>query len=244
MAGVSDGGRQELLGRLKDPAVRARIKKEFAIDDWDNVYFEAGGPQRVLVMPNSANLKKFNGKTLAEVAAAWGKSPEDTFMEFIVAYGARTDAVNFFGSEDDLKTALVQSWTSVGLDFPKMSLDGPLYFRHFHSRGFGSMPLFLGSYIRDQRLLPIEAAIRKITFLPAQREHLERRGLLQPGFSRTSPFSIPQRSSTTPLTSNPINFRRASTSSSSTVSWSMKDENARGSPPGASFVAVGMPIRH
>jgi N-acyl-D-amino-acid deacylase len=179
---VSDGGRQKLLERLKDPAVRARIKKELAIDDWDNIYFEAGGAQHVLVMPNSADLKKFDGKTLAEVAAEWGKSPEDTLMDLIVADGARTHAVDFFGSEDDLRTALVQSWTSIGLDFPEMSLDGPLYSRHFHPRAFGSMPRFLGSYIRDQRLLPIEAAIRKITSFPAQREHLERRGQLQPGF--------------------------------------------------------------
>jgi len=179
---VSDGGRPKLLERLKDPAVRARIKKEIAVDDWDNIYFEAGGAEHVVLLPNSPNLKQFDDKTLAEVAAAWNQSPEDTIMDFIVADDARTYTVDFFGSEEDLKTGLVQPWTSMGLDEKEMALDGPLHSPHTHPRAFGSMPRFLGDYVCDQHLMTLENAIRKITSLPAQRENLQGRGLLKSGF--------------------------------------------------------------
>jgi N-acyl-D-amino-acid deacylase len=178
---VSDGGKQKLLERLKDPAVRARIKKEIAVDDWDNIYFEAGGAEHVVLLPNGPDLKQPDGKTLAAVAAAWNKSPEDTIMDFIVADNARTYAVDFLGSEEDLKTGLAQPWTSIGLDATESSLDGPLHTPHTHPRVFGSMPRLLGDYVRDQHLMTLENAIRKITSLPAQREHLQSRGLLKPG---------------------------------------------------------------
>ncbi|MGA2348181.1 MAG: amidohydrolase family protein [Candidatus Sulfotelmatobacter sp.] len=90
-----------------------------------------------------------------------------------------------------MKTGLVQPWTSIGLDAPEMSLDGPAFSPHTHPRAFGSMPRFLGYYVRDQHLLPIETAIRKITSLPAQREHLEGRGLLKPGFFADITFFDP-----------------------------------------------------
>lgn len=85
-------------------------------------------------------------------------------------------------SEEDLRTGLSQPWTSIGLDANEMSLDGPTYEAHTHPRTMGSMPRFLGHYVRDGHLLPLETAIRKITSLPAQREHLEGRGLLKPGY--------------------------------------------------------------
>jgi N-acyl-D-amino-acid deacylase len=178
---VADGGTDKLLQRLKDRAVRARIKKELAVDNWENIYFECG-PKGVMVLPINADLKKFDGKTLADVAAAWNKSPEDTLMDFILADNAETNAIDFAVSEQDLKAGLSQPWTSIGLDFWEMSLDGPTYDPNVHPRAFGSMPRFLGEYIRNQHLLPIETAIRKITSLPATREHLEGRGLLRPGY--------------------------------------------------------------
>jgi N-acyl-D-amino-acid deacylase len=85
-------------------------------------------------------------------------------------------------SEEDLKTGLEQPWTSIGLDANEMSLDGPNYEPHTHPRAFGSMPRFLGRYVRDAHLIPLESAVRKITSLPAQREHLDSRGLLKPGY--------------------------------------------------------------
>jgi N-acyl-D-amino-acid deacylase len=182
---VADGGPKQLLARLRDDSVRARIKKELTTDhaDWENIFFDAGGASGVLIASvQNPSLKQFEGKTLADVAKAWKKSPEDTLMDFVLADGAQTEAIDFYGSEEDLKTALSQPWTSIGLDAEETSLDGPLYNSHTHPRTFGSMPRFLGYYVRGEHLLPIEAAIRKVTSLPAQREHLEGRGLLMPGY--------------------------------------------------------------
>jgi N-acyl-D-amino-acid deacylase len=182
---AANGGTQKLLERLKDPAIRARIKKDLAGDhpDWENLYYDCGGATGVLVSSaEKSELKQFEGKTLDDVAKAWKKSPEDALMDFVLADGAQTGAIYFMASEGDLKTGLSQSWTSIGLDSGEMSLDGPTYEPHTHPRGFGSMPRFLGHYVRDEHLLSLEAAVRKITSLPAQREHLDSRGLLKPGY--------------------------------------------------------------
>ena len=182
---VADGGVQKLLERLKNPDVRARIKKDLSGDhpDWENLYYDCGGASGVLISSaENAELKQFAGKTLDDVAKAWKKSPEDTLMDFVLADHAQTGAIYFMASEEDLRTGLSQAWTSLGLDAGEMSLDGPLYEPHTHPRAMGSMSRFLGHFVRDEHLMPLEAAIRKITSLPAQREHLESRGLLKPGY--------------------------------------------------------------
>ena len=182
---VADGGLPKLLERLKDPAIRTRIKKDLAGDhpDWENLFYDCGGAAGVLISSaENPDLKQFAGKTLDDVAKAWKKSPEDALMDFVLADKAQTGAIYFMASEEDLRTGLSQPWTSIGLDANEMSLDGPTYEPHTHPRAMGSMPRFLGHYVRDEHLLSLEAAIRKITSLPAQREHLDRRGLLKPGY--------------------------------------------------------------
>ncbi len=182
---AADGGVQKLLARLKDPEVRARIKKELAGDhpDWENLYYDCGGASGVLLASiEKPELKQFEGKTVEDVAKAWKKSPEDALMDFVIADSAQTGALYFMASEEDIKTGLEQRWTSIGLDANEMSLDGPIFEAHTHPRAFGSMPRFLGHYVRDQQLMPLETAVRKITSLPAEREHLENRGLLKPGY--------------------------------------------------------------
>ena len=182
---AADGGVQKLLERLKDPAIRARIKKDLAGDhpDWENLFYDCGGAAGVLISSvQNLELKQFEGKTVEDVAKLWKKLPEDTLMDFVLADNAQTGAIYFMASEGDLRTGLSQPWTSIGLDAGEMSLDGPTYEPHAHPRAMGSMPRFLGHYVRDERLLSLEAAVRKITSLPAQREHLENRGLLKPGY--------------------------------------------------------------
>src|SRR6266849_2322933 len=182
---AADGGPQKLLARLKDPEVRARIKKDLAGDhsDWENLLYDCGGAAGVLISSvENSQLTQFDGKTLEDVAKAWKKSPEDTLMDFVLADNAQTGAIYFMASEEDLRIGLSQPWTSIGLDAGEMSLDGPIYEPHAHPRAMGSMPRFLGRYVRDEHLLSLEAAIRKITSLPAQRERLQSRGLLKPGY--------------------------------------------------------------
>lgn len=182
---VADGGMGKLLERLYDPGIRARIKSELGSDhpDWENLYFDSGGASGVMVASVvNKGLKQYTGMTVAQIAAAQKKDPVDALFDFILADKGQTAALYFIASEDDLQTGLKQPWTSIGLDANEMPLDGPLYEPHAHPRTFGSMPRFLGHYVRDLHLLPLEQAIRKITSLPAQREHLSNRGLLKEGF--------------------------------------------------------------
>ena len=183
---VADGGAQKLLARIKQPETRARIKKELTAGDhpdWENLFFDCGGGSGILLASiEKPDLKRWEGKTLEDVAKVWKKSPEDVLMDFVIADNAQTGALYFMASEEDLRTGLSQPWTSIGLDANTMSLDGPTFEPHGHPRAFGSMPRFLGHYVRDEHLMPMEAGIRKITSLPAQRVHLANRGLLKPGY--------------------------------------------------------------
>jgi N-acyl-D-amino-acid deacylase len=183
---VADGGADKLLERLRDPALRQRIKTEMTSTGertWENLYLDAGGAAGVMVSSVvNPELKQYTGKTVAEIAGQQKKDPLDALMDFVLADKSLTGALYFIASEDDLQTGLRQPWTSIGLDAGELSLDGPLFEPHTHPRAFGSMPRFLGHYVRDLQLLPLEQAIRKITSLPAQREHLAGRGLLKEGF--------------------------------------------------------------
>jgi N-acyl-D-amino-acid deacylase len=183
---VADGGMDKLLERLHDPAVRQRIKTEMSATGertWENLYLDAGGAPGVMVASVvNPELKQFTGKTVAEIAQAQKKDALDALMDFVLADKGLSGALYFIASEEDLQTGLKQPWTSIGLDANELSLDGPLFEPHTHPRAFGSMPRFLGHYVRDLQLMPLEQAIRKITSLPAQREHLVGRGLIKEGF--------------------------------------------------------------
>ena len=182
---VADGGMEKLLERLRDPAVRQRIKAEMAADhpSWENLYFDSGGAPGVMISGVvNPELKKYDGKTVAEMAASERKDALDALFDFILADKAQTGALYFIANEEDLQYGLKQRWTSIGLDANESSLDGPLFEAHNHPRAWGSMPRFLGHYVRDLHLLPLPETIRKITSLPAEREHLAKRGLLKPGF--------------------------------------------------------------
>jgi N-acyl-D-amino-acid deacylase len=188
---VADGGMDKLLARLRDPAVRQRIKTEMTSTGertWENLYLDAGGASGVMVSSVvNPTLRQYTGKTVAEIAGAeksetQKKDPLDVLMDFVLADKGLSEALYFIASEEDLQTGLRQPWTSIGLDANEMSMDGALFEPHAHPRTFGSMPRFLGHYVRDLQLLPLEQAIRKITSLSAQREHLVGRGLLKEGF--------------------------------------------------------------
>ena len=182
---VADGGTEKLLARLHDPAVRRRIKAEMAADHptWENLYFDSGGPSGVMISGVvNPDLKKYDGKTVAQMAAAEKKDPLDALFDFVIADNAQTGALYFIASEQDLQYGLKQRWTSIGLDANETSLDGALFEPHDHPRAWGSMARFLGHYVRDLHLVSWPDAIHKITSLPAEREHLTGRGLLKPGF--------------------------------------------------------------
>ncbi|HEY7615335.1 MAG TPA: D-aminoacylase, partial [Terriglobales bacterium] len=182
---AADGGTAKLLERLQDAATRKRIADEMssAHDNWENLYFYAGGGEGVMIASVlNPELQKYTGKTVAEMAKDQQKPEMDALFDFILADKGQTGALYFIAGEPDLQYGLKQPWTSIGLDANVSSLDGLLFEPHTHPRGWGSMPRFLGHYSRDLKLLPLEAAIRKITSLPAQRARLAARGLIKPGF--------------------------------------------------------------
>jgi N-acyl-D-aspartate/D-glutamate deacylase len=151
--------------------------------NWENLFFDSGGGIGVIVAGvDNPDLKQYDGMTIAQVAEAQKKSQLDTLLDFVIADKGQTGALYFIADEKDLVYGLKQPWTSIGLDANEQSLDGPLYEAHTHPRAFGTMPRFLGHYVRDQHLLPFEQGIRKITALPAQRERLVNRGLLKQGY--------------------------------------------------------------
>ncbi len=182
---VADGGLDKLLERLKDPSIRKKIKLGMTSDHptWENLYFDSGGGTGVMVSGVvNPDLKKYDGQTIAQIAAEQKKMPLDALFDFILADKGQTGALYFIANEKDLQYGLKQPWTSVCLDANELSLDGPLFEAHSHPRAFGAMPRFLGHYIRDLDLLPLEQAVRKMTSLPAQRERLGDRGLLKQGY--------------------------------------------------------------
>jgi N-acyl-D-amino-acid deacylase len=182
---VADGGLAKLLDRLHEAKVRDRIKSEMASEhtNWENLYFDSGGGSGVMIASaENPALKHYQGQTLAQVAQAEGKSELDAMFDFILEDKGQTGALYFIADENDLRYGLKQRWVEIGLDASEMSLDGPLFEPHTHPRAMGSMPRFLGHYVRDEKLVSLPEAIRRITSMPAQRYHLANHGLIEKGF--------------------------------------------------------------
>lgn len=181
-----EGGTAKFIERLKDPATREKLKQEMRAvsDKWENFYLGAGGGGGIMVAGVlNRDLAKYEGKRVSEVARMMGKSDEiDALMDLLIADNGQTSAIYFLMSEDDVRLALKQPWVSVGVDHGAVATTGPLNEGKAHPRGYGSFPRILGRYVRDEGVLSLSEAIRKMTSLAANRVHLADRGLLKPGF--------------------------------------------------------------
>ena len=181
-----DGGTDKFVARLKDPAIRQQIKADLARTDdtdFEKLYQGSGGAKGVLILGVlNPELKKFEGKTLAQVAQMENKDPIDAMMDMVIADRDNVGAAYFMIGEEDIKTAMKQPWVSVGTDHPAVNITGPLSEGQAHPRGYGSFPRILGKYVREEHVLSMEDAIRKFTSLPAQRVHLENRGMVRPDY--------------------------------------------------------------
>ncbi|HMD18176.1 MAG TPA: D-aminoacylase [Terriglobales bacterium] len=179
-----DGGDAKLIERLKDPAARARIRKDLETPskDWDNEWDEITGPQDVMItdVQNPA-LRKFQGKRLTEVAKALNKDPMDALFDLLIEDKAFTGCAVFGMSEPDVALALQQPWVSVDNDSSGTSPEGILGEEHPHPRAYGTFPRILRKYVREEKELTLEEAIHKFTALPAQRMRLTDRGVLKQG---------------------------------------------------------------
>ena len=179
-----DGGTAKLIQRLKDPATRARIRKNLLTPskEWDNEWQEITGPDQVLICTvKDPKLLPLQGKTLAEIAKLWNKDPMDALFDLLVADNAFPFVAVFGMSEPDVALALQQPWVSVDNDSSGASPEGILGRDHPHPRAYGTFPRVLRKYVREEHKLTLEDTIRKFSALPAQRLRLEGRGLLRAG---------------------------------------------------------------
>jgi len=180
-----DGGTDAFVARLKDPTTRAQIRQELEEGSgaFENMWRGTGGPSGVMVVSVlNPEFRKFEGKTVGQIAQMENKDPLDAAMDLIVADRDNVGAVYFSMSEEDVKLAMRQPWVSVGTDYGEVSPTGPLGESKSHPRAYGSFARILGKYVRDEHNLRMEDAIRKFTSLPAQQVKLENRGLLRPGY--------------------------------------------------------------
>ena len=183
---VQQGGRDKWIERLKDPEIRARVIAEMrgVPQGWDNTYRNAGGPENVLLLGfDNPALKPLSGKTLAEVAGIRGTSPEDTMIDLVIEDGSRVDTAYFTMSEDNLKKNIAWRWTMFGSDAASMASEGKFLLRHTHPRAYGTFARLLGRYVRDQQVIGLAEAIRRLTSLPAKQLGIRGRGRLAPGYA-------------------------------------------------------------
>jgi len=182
-----EGGLEKTLGRLKDPATRERIKKD--MDDanattWENQWYGANGGDGVMLSSVLNNdLRKYEGMTLTQIGKAMGKDPRDAVIDLVIADRGESSVITAIMSEDDVRTALKHPLVGVGTDSAAKAEDGRLSESKSHPRAWGSFPRILGRYVREERLLTLEEAIRKMTSKAAARVHLPDRGLLRPGMA-------------------------------------------------------------
>ena len=179
-----DGGDAKLIERLKDPATRARIRKEMETPggNWENEWQEVAGPESILVgAVANPKLLPLQGKTIAEVAKLWGKDPFDTIFDLLIEDHAFTNVALFMMSEPDISLALEQPWVSICNDSEGTAPDGLLGQEHPHPRAYGTFPRILRKYVREEKKLTLPDAIRKFSALPAARMRLADRGVLKEG---------------------------------------------------------------
>ena len=181
-----EGGDAKLVERLKDPAMRARIRHDMETpsEDWDNEWSEIDSAAAITigVVKNPA-LLPLQGQTVAAIAAARGKDPLETLLDILIEDDGFTYCAVFGMNEDDIVLALQQPWTSFDNDSSGASPEGPLAAEHPHTRAYGAFPRVLRKYVREEHRLTLEDAIRKFTSLPAGRLRLADRGLLKRGFA-------------------------------------------------------------
>jgi N-acyl-D-amino-acid deacylase len=181
---TEDGGYEALFKRLRDPATREKIKAEVKIDSdkWENLYIAAGSPDKILLVGfKSDKLKPLTGKTLAEVAKMRGKDPIDTMMDLIAEDESRISTIYFIMSEDNVKKELAKPWISFGSDEASQAPESPFTKSNPHPRAYGNFARVLGKYVRDEKVLPMTEAIRRLSGLPASNLGLDRRGFLKEG---------------------------------------------------------------
>ena len=182
---VLDGGYSELYKRIKDPATRRKIVEEIRTptDKWENLYLAAGSADKVLLVGfKNEKLKPLTGKTLAEVARMRGTDPENTILDLVLEDQSRVGTVYFLMDEENIKKQIRMPWVSFGSDAESQAPEGAFLKSSTHPRAYGNFARLLGKYVRDEKVISLQEAIRRLTSLPATNLGLDRRGFLKKGF--------------------------------------------------------------
>ena len=181
---VWDGGREAGYKRLQDPATRQKIAQAIRTpsNDWENLYMLAGSPDRLLLASfRTEKLKPLAGKTLAEVAKMRGKDPVETIMDLVLEDRSRIGTIYFLMSEENIKKQIRRPWVSFGSDAASIAPEGNVLRSSAHPRAYGNFARLLGKYVRDEKVISLPEAIRRLTGLPATNLELDHRGFLKPG---------------------------------------------------------------
>ena len=181
---TADGGYPALFKRLRDPAVRKKIAQQVRTPskDWENFYLAAGSPERILLVGfKSEKLKPLTGKSLAEVAKMRGKDPVETLMDLIAEDESRIDTIYFVISEENVRKQMAKPWISFGSDEASQAPEGVFLKSNPHPRAYGNFARVLGKYVREEKIISLAEAVRRLSGLPATNLGLDHRGLLQEG---------------------------------------------------------------
>jgi N-acyl-D-amino-acid deacylase len=181
---VFDGGRAAADKRLQDPETRKKIAEAIRTpsNDWENLYMLAGSPDRILLVGfRTEALKPLTGKTLAEAAKLRGKDPIETIMDLVYEDHSRVGTVYFMMSEENIKKQLRQPWVSLGSDAASMAPEGAFLRSSTHPRAYGNFARLLGKYVREEKVITLQEAIRRLSGLPATNLGLDHRGFLKEG---------------------------------------------------------------
>jgi len=182
---VQEGGHDAWVARLKDRKHRDRVLKEMRLPgkDWENFFYMAGTPENIILSGfKNDTLKNLTGKTLAEVAQMRKTSPAETIIDLIIQDNSRVDAIYFLMSESNIKKQIALPWVSFGSDAESLAPEGVFLKTNPHPRAYGNFSRLLGRYVRDQNVISLEEAIRKLTRLPAENLKIEKRGSLKEGY--------------------------------------------------------------
>jgi N-acyl-D-amino-acid deacylase len=182
---VQEGGHAAWAARLRDPDMRARLRQEMQTpsDAWENMFSMAGSTENILLVGfRSERLKPLAGRSLAAVSALRGTSPEDTIFDLIVEDDSRVQTIYFMIDEANIRRELQLPWVSFGSDAASLAPEGVFLRSSTHPRAYGTFARILGHYVRDEAVLPLEEAIRRLSRLPAENLKLDRRGALRPGY--------------------------------------------------------------
>ncbi|MBI1787083.1 MAG: amidohydrolase family protein [Acidobacteria bacterium] len=181
-----EGGTKALLARLKDPAQRPRLEREILNgipgSNWYNHFTATGSWEGMLLVSlSNPEYKKFEGRRMSDAIAALGKAPVDALFQVLLDNGGSVPTVYFHHSEDDMRYALKQPFVSIGSDGTAVKTEGPLARGNPHPRYYGTFPRVLGRYVREEKILSLEEAVRKMTSANAAKIRIYDRGLLRPG---------------------------------------------------------------